>query len=227
MRVDDDPLHPAERENAAGRGGQGNRKGCRRRRHPHRLCDRGARPESGRVWRWRAGSVCAGGRRSQGDRGAVRARADVAKGIHRTHRCHCLRHCRPEGGRATRAGRRAVVLKAAAGSGCRKLGANRPPHSHASAGDHLSARLGGSKLSAGHRPLPQRHRLPVGAADTGALHPRPAGRTRDDRRLRRAHRHQFQLQHASALRPRADCRRACVRLPHRRRRRWPGAGRRR
>ena len=51
-------------------------------------------------------------------------------------------HCRPEGRCAAWAGRRAMVLEAAAGGGRREFGADRPAHPHASAGDRLSARLG-------------------------------------------------------------------------------------
>ena len=54
---DDDPLHPAERHHAAGRGGQSDRARAPRRRHPHRLRARGARPEPGRLWRQRTGAV--------------------------------------------------------------------------------------------------------------------------------------------------------------------------
>ena len=127
------------------------------------------------------------------------------------------------------AGRRAVVLKAVARSGRREFGADRPPHPHASPGNRLSARLGRPEFPARRRPLSPRYRFPLGAPDAGAWHPRQARRARNDRGVRRAHRHQFQLQHASALRPRPDRRRVQVRLRHRGRRRWPCArrGRRR
>ena len=98
------------------------------------------------------------------------------QGLYRADRCDRRRDRRPQGRRAARARRRAMVLEAAAGSGRRELGADRPPHSHASAGDHLSARLGRPAFSRRHRPLSPRHRLPVGTADAGALHPCPAGR---------------------------------------------------
>ena len=53
----------------------------------------------------------------------------------------------PEGRRAARPGRRAVVLETAAGGGRGEFGADRPPHPYAPAGDHLSARLGGPAFS--------------------------------------------------------------------------------
>ena len=57
LRRDDDPLHPADRQTAAGRGGQGDRPRRKRCRHPHRLCARGARPEPGGLRRQRTGVV--------------------------------------------------------------------------------------------------------------------------------------------------------------------------
>ena len=46
LRCDDGALHPPERHDAAGRGGKSDRARGGRRRHPHRVRDRGARPES-------------------------------------------------------------------------------------------------------------------------------------------------------------------------------------
>ena len=57
LRRHDDPLHPAERQTAAGRGDKRDRPRRQRCRHPHRLCARGARPEPGRLRRQRAGVV--------------------------------------------------------------------------------------------------------------------------------------------------------------------------
>ena len=79
----------------------------------------------------------------------VRPRADVAKSLYRTDGRHCLGHRRTEGGRSAWPGRRAVVLKAVAGGGGGEFGADRPAHPHASAGDDLSARVGGPAVSRG------------------------------------------------------------------------------
>ena len=86
-------------------------------------------------------------RRSQHDRADVRPRADVAESLYRADRRDCRGHRGSQGRRAAWPGRRAVVLKAAAGGGRGEFRADRPPHPHASAGDHLSARLGGPAFS--------------------------------------------------------------------------------
>ena len=85
-------------------------------------------------------------RRSQDDRGAVRPRADVAESLYRADGRDCRGDRGAEGRRAAWPGRRAMVLEAAAGGGSGEFGADRPPHPHASAGDDLSARLGGSDI---------------------------------------------------------------------------------
>ena len=169
-------------------------------------------------------------RRPQDDRGTVRPRADVAEGLYRTDGRDCRR---PSPGPKVD-----VQLGPAGVQWCSKPLLEAVAENSAQTGRRIHMHLletvyqrawADQHFPRRHRPLSPRHRLPVGAADAGALHPRPARRNRDDRGVRRAHRHQFQFQSASALRARADRRRAPMRLRHRGRRRRAGArrGRRR
>ena len=208
LRRHDDPLHPADRQTAAGRGGKGDRARRQRCRHPHRLCARGARPEPDRLWRQRTCIVRACARAPQRARGIVRPPGDDAARLHQTDRDDCHGNRRPAGRCAVRPRRHPVVLARAARRHRRELGAHRPPRPHASSGDRLPARLCRPAFSRRRRRLAPRHRPAVTPADAGPWHPRPPRRTRHHRRLRRADRHQFLLQPASAFRPRPDRRRA-------------------
>ena len=228
MRIDDDPLHPAERHDAAGRGSQGNRKRGQRRRHPHRLCDRGARPESGRLWRQRACSFLTGGRRSQD----------------RSRRCSCARRCRqgntsssPMPSPPSFAGPKIDVQLGPAGvqwcsrplleAVAENSAANRPPHSHAPAGDHLSARLGRPSFPEGIvRYLRDIGFLSERLTLAHCIHARP-----DELEMiaasgaRIVTNFSSNMHLRSGLAPIAAAHR--MRLRHRRRRRWPRARRRR
>ena len=115
-------------------------------RHPHRLCHCGARPESGRLWRRRAGAVEFFGRRSQDGRATVRPRADVAEGLHRSDRCDCRAIAGPK--IDVQLGPAGVqwCSKPLLRSGRGKFRADRPAHPHASAGDRSTSAPGPTRI---------------------------------------------------------------------------------
>ena len=190
----DGALHPHPRaDRPADRSRRGGAGGARRRR-PGGICRRDARPQSAGVRPVGADPRCAVARGARGNPQPFQPHAGTARRAACAGRRSRGRRRQRDVRRAIRPAGRAVVHDRAAGSDRRSLGADRAARPHAPAGDTLPARLGRRGLPAGDRPLSRRHRLAQPAPDARALHLGAAGRTGTDRRTRRDHLGQYQLE---------------------------------
>ena len=203
-RQRDGALHPRagpDRLRDRGEGGRARGARCRRAR---RLRAGAARSQSAGLRAVRADPRGAAAGGARGDRAALHPHAAAGEGADRAGRCRRVGVRERDLRRAVRPGRGAMVHAANCCEGvARGLGADRPPHPHASARDALSARLGGPRISRRHRPLSRLDRLPQRAHDAGALRLGAAGRARAARRARRHHLGQHLVEPASAFRHRA------------------------
>ena len=197
-------LHPrAGADRSADRGGRG-----RARRRATSACASASRSRCATAIRWSTG------RRSRSWRRCRRRRARKSSSASSGRRCRSMQQIALVDAVAEAAanpmfdvqyGPQAVqwctheLLEAIA----RCLGAHRPPHPHAPAGDQHPARVARRQLSRRHPEIPRRHRLPEPAADARPLHLGAARRAGADRRARRDDLGQHQLEPASAFGHRA------------------------